>query len=220
MKSRAFSLLEILVALALASLMVGLGALQLRGARDSSSSRALAMVMAEELRRARETAIATQTPVAVCLPTNSLTTPLAQKFYLASGLSMARVTRVVDFSGDFPQALIFQGTWPAGSGFSTYPRVNGQRNSAFDANRWLRNPNSPAYDMSKDFALVFTPEGGVVSNGLPYLQGCYQLVAASGATATPAATPAAATGSRPGLACWSLTTVGNPYTSPPTVRSP
>lgn len=212
MKSRAFSLLEILVALALASLMVGLGALQLRGTRDSSSSRALAMVVAEELRRARETAIASQSPVAVCLPTSSLRTPLAQKLYVASGLSMARVTRVVDFSGDFSQALLFQGTWPSTSSFSTYPRLNGQRHSGFDVTRWLRNPNFPAYDMTRDFALVFTPEGGVVSNGLPCLQGSYQLVAASGAVVTPAATPGAAIPGRPALPCWSLTTVGNPYT--------
>jgi prepilin-type N-terminal cleavage/methylation domain-containing protein len=212
MKSRAFSLLEILVALAIASLVLGLGVLQLRGSKDSSSSRALATVVAEELRRARETAIASQTPVAVCLPSSGLTTPLAQKLYVASGLSMARVQRVLDFSGDFPQALLFQGSWPTSSGFSTYPTVPGQRHAGFDANRWLRNPNFPGYDMSRDFALVFTPEGGVVSNGLPYQQGCYQLVAAAGAAVTSTATPPAATVGRPPLACWALTTAANPYT--------
>jgi prepilin-type N-terminal cleavage/methylation domain-containing protein len=211
-KSRAFSLLEILVALAIASLVLGLGVLQLRGTRDASSSRGLAMVLAEELRRARESAIASQTPVAVCLPTNALSTPLAQKIYIASGLSMARATRVVDFSGDFSQALIFQGIWPVNSSFSTYPRLNGQRYSGFDARRWLRNPNFPAHDMTRDFALVFTPDGGVVSNGLPCLQGAYQLVAGSGATVAPAATPTAETSGQPALACWSLTSVGNPYT--------
>ncbi|MBS2036468.1 prepilin-type N-terminal cleavage/methylation domain-containing protein [bacterium] len=212
MKSRAFSLLEMMVGLAITSLILGLGLLQLRGARDSSSPRALAMVLAEELRRARETAIASQAPVAVCLPSNSLATPLAQKLYVASGLSMARVTRVLDLSGDFPQALLFQGTWPASSAFSSYPRLNAQRHSAFDASRWLRNPNFPGYDMSKDFALVFTPEGGVVSNGLPYSQGAYHWVAASGAAVNPTASPGSATPGRNPLACWSLTTVGNPYT--------
>ncbi|MFN8610049.1 MAG: hypothetical protein U0931_21080 [Vulcanimicrobiota bacterium] len=211
MKSRAFSLLEMVVALALACLMLGLGVLQLRGTRDASSSRALAMVLAEELRRARETAIASQTPVAVCLPTNSLSTPLAQKVYVATGLSMARVTRVVDFSGDFSQALLFQGTWPATASFSTFPVLSGQRNSNFDASRWLRNANF-GYDMRRDFALVFTPEGGVVSNGLPYLQGAYHLVAASGAEVNSAATPVSLTTGRSGLPNWSLVSVGNPYT--------
>lgn len=203
-RTRAFSVVELLLATALMALMAGFTVLNLRGATGGADSRSLAMLVAETIRNARESALASQQPVAVLFPTDLGTTSFSQSLYLASGLSKAHVSRVYPFAREHAGAEVFVGTWT--SGFSLFPALSAQANSQFNPDLWL----TPS--MKKDYALIFTPDGGASSNGIPFYQGAYQLVACAGGSASIATAP---TGTPPfpmtALSYFQVQSLGKPW---------
>ena len=173
---RGFSLPELLVALVIMALMAAFAVLSLPRALSKSYSEALAMSVSSELRLAHQAAIATQRPVAVCLPSAGGLSPCSQSIYIVSGRSQAHVTRSVSYAGDFPQAVLFEGIWPLAAGaVSLSPPSLGVPPAGLTISSWL----SPS--MQQDYCLVFLPNGTVTSNGLPYYGTGYHLVAAAGA---------------------------------------
>lgn len=212
-RRRGFSLAEMLVSVAIIALVLSLSLVQLHGAKGGADSRALATFVAEQLRLARQSAVASQQPVGVLLPTQRGTRPTARALYLVSGLSMARITKVVGLTSDFPGAELFAGCWNrSGPSPVLFPRLQGARQSQFDAGRWLDNPNL-SYDMTLDYALVFTPDGSVCTNGLPFFDGAFRLVACHGSTFQPDSVPATATpGRTTRLAYFQATGANQPWT--------
>ena len=178
MKRAGFSVLELVMAMALTSLLLGLSIANMRTGKAGADSRALATNLAAEFRLARQQAKTTQQPVAVIMPTQGGTVPWSQGVYLATGESQAHVARAVNYSREQPGSLLFEGVWPLASGTTTTttPAAQGDRSSTFNVNAWL--PTA----MQRDYAMVFTPSGGVVSNGLPMFAGAYHVVAGAGGT--------------------------------------
>jgi len=211
---RGFSLAEVLISLFLLGLLGSLGVLHMRSGLRGADTHSLAMRLSDELRAARQQAIASQQPVALALPTLGGTRADAQAVVRLQGTSMARVSQVLSFANEHPGSLIFQGTWNTGSGtFTTFPLLPGQRYGDLQVDTWLNNPNITGYDLHKDFAMVFTPDGSVTSNGLPFFQGAYHWVVGAGASTAPSATPASQTsGLAPGLNYFSVTQVAKPWT--------
>ncbi|MEW6278938.1 MAG: GspH/FimT family protein, partial [Candidatus Eremiobacterota bacterium] len=103
---RGFSLVEMLLAMALLALLVGLGVASLRPQRDRAESQALAMEVAQELRLARDQALASGTPVAVVFPSNARSLPHAQSLCVLSGQNLPRVLRSPDYSDQYPRAVV------------------------------------------------------------------------------------------------------------------
>lgn len=205
---RGFTLVEILVCLSLLALLASLSLLGLQGRNSRFSSRALAEILVEELRRARQSAITEQIPVAVGLPTANGTLPTSQSLYVATGQSMAHVSRILDFSGSHSGQVLFCGVLgPSDISFPLHP--GGQR-EGFQPQNWLNNPNLSSNPLTNDYCLIFTPDGAVTSNGLPLHQGAYHLMVASGLTFGATAAPPSQDGTTSRLAYFEPLTAGSP----------
>lgn len=164
-----------MVAASIVILVMALSLLNLRGATGKANARGLASVIADQMRLARQEAMANQVPVAVCFPSQGRTRPHSQGFYVTSGNELPRMSRVVNFKDEFPRAVAFVGTWPESSGTLTCgPSLPGTKTGKINLTSWLNAT------MQDDYCFVFTPEGGVVTNGLPYFQGAYHVLVAAG----------------------------------------
>lgn len=113
---RAFSLIEVVLALGLATLLLALSAYGGRPQSDSAQVNALAHVFAETLRAAREQAISLGQPVAVVLPGSS-SRPLAQSCYLLAGETLPRRTKSYDWGKETPKAAIAHAVTYPGPGW-------------------------------------------------------------------------------------------------------
>lgn len=170
MRRRAFTLPEILVVLALLALLVGAAVVSLRSAGSRTGSRALAELLAEELRSARIRAIATQTPVALVVPASH---PSASAVYRLEGETLPKITRHVDFRGEAPGCHIFVGLWPTSAPTTLAKPGKGIKGNDFPLADWL-----PAG--LRDYVFLFTPSGGLIGNDLPVFDNEYHLVVCAG----------------------------------------
>lgn len=200
---RGFSLIEVLVAVALSTLLLGMALVNLWPARNSASSRSLAESLAEELRLAGRSAIASGVPVAVALPTQG-SGPHCQSLYTLSGQQTPQMGRVRNYAQEFPGTYLCVGTWGrSGAGGWTRNQPHPMSNSDdFNPAAWI-NPVS-----GLDPTLIFTPAGTVTSNGLPLWNGEFYLVASTGVEFQSASVP----GSGPALNYFSLQRLSKPWT--------
>lgn len=180
---RGFSLLEVLVSLAILSLLVGLAVLG-AGQAPKASSRQLAEVVAAHLRSARALAISQNVPVAVSFPSNGGTTPLAQSCSVWQGEHQPRCLKVISLAGEFPQAQIYFGGWPATPPAVLGPPVVAGNSPAFLFNQWYSPQPVP-----KDYLVVFKPDGSLETNDQPLIAGAYRLVTCLGANFAPTSPP-------------------------------
>lgn len=172
-KQRGLTLMEVMISIAILS-MVGTGLLLSTGqARSRASSQALAERMAEVFRQARETAIAGGQPVAVLLPVSSAS-PLCDGYALADGALKAEVKRSVRFSSEVPDCYLFVGHWPLASGQNSKPSpLKGANFYTLDLQAWAPPGNHAVY--------AYTPSGTLLSNQVE-VDGAYHLVACQSAT--------------------------------------
>ncbi|MBS2037871.1 PD40 domain-containing protein [bacterium] len=185
---RGLTLLELMLTLALSLILLGVAAMPRGG--QGSTSQGLAQLLAEELRGARIRAITSGKSVALVLPTRSGQLSHSQSYYILEGFSAPTVSRVVNLAGEFPRASLFMGVWPLNSlslrnpGLlnTAIPGSSGLLSDSFDASRWLPAGFS-------DFALIFTPSGGVTSNGLTSFDGDYHILVGQGVTYDAASSP-------------------------------
>jgi type II secretory pathway pseudopilin PulG len=207
---QAFSLIEIVLAMALSAIVLAMGLAQTGHWRGKSSCRGEAQSVAELVRSLREQAGRLQQPVALVMPTAAGTQPFAQSLYVLTGATLPKVTQVINFKTDYPDAYLFQGYWSLDPALLRDPtRLNstdlptgGQQLGSFDASTW--GMPSPA-----DYALIFLPSGAVVSNGLPNFDGDYHLVICQSFAASPGVQPP---GPGSALAYFNLTSALEPYT--------
>ncbi|MEW6281113.1 MAG: hypothetical protein AB1758_21035 [Candidatus Eremiobacterota bacterium] len=203
---RGFSVIELLVAAALLCVVFLLSLLNYRAATGKANARALASVVADQLRLARQDAMAHQEPVAVCFPSEGRSKPHSQGFYVARGLELPRMARVVDFSTEYAGAVAFVGTWPESSGTLTLsPPAPGTKAGRVDLQNWLNST------MKQDYCFVFTPEGGVVTNGLAHFAGAYHILCSAGAQYGGGGAPAGTAPVSPQPAYFTPTALGETY---------
>lgn len=182
-RARGFSLLELMIAVVLTTIMLVLGFSGLNKARTSGSSRGLATAVAAEFRLAREKAIAKGSPVAVVLSPG-----VNRSLFLLEGDTMPAVTRTVDYSGDYPHGSIAVATYP-GPTFAAPTEIPGAKSQEWKArlDDWLA-ADSNYKDCS---VFMFTPNGTVVTNGVTLADDLYRIVVGTGMELSGAALVAA-----------------------------
>lgn len=181
-------MLELLLTMGLALLLLAVSAVP-RGGK-AATSQGLAQILAEELRASRVRAMTTGKAVAVVVPSGGGTVSHSQSFYLMEGFSAPSVSRVVNFAGEFPRSSLFVGVWDlsppllrnASLTNTAIPQSAGFLADGFDPARWLP-------DNFRDFALIFTPSGGVTSNGLTSFDGDFHVLVSQGVTYSPGSVP-------------------------------
>lgn len=171
--------------------------------RTQASGKAVSEMLASALAQARQRAINKGYPVALVLPTGDGAFPQSSSYYLLEG-EVPRVSKVVDLRSEHPGVNLFVGAWPTNLAAPTVSPPPGTHfESNFDAARW-------AMPYPKDYALIFTPDGRLSSNGLPHFDGAYHVAVCEGvvsATTSPAGTPVPV-----GLTYFTPSEMGRPYT--------
>lgn len=177
-RRRGLSILEIVVSMSLVMLFAAMSGMNPAPARERAGTDALAQVVAAELLRCRQIALARHIPVALGFPSQGATTPNTQQAYRLEGFEPL-LTQVVDFAPETPTSYLTLGHYPLQGGFTWKPAgvSLGQSVAGFDLANWP----DPYPDDPK---LIFTPAGTVVSK-LPKLQGNYQLQVAAGVSSAP-----------------------------------
>ncbi|MEW6278229.1 MAG: prepilin-type N-terminal cleavage/methylation domain-containing protein [Candidatus Eremiobacterota bacterium] len=212
MHRRGFTLYELLMAMALAALVLGLGVLNLQHARHGASSKALASLAAEEFRAARQAAVMRGHPVALVLSSSGGTSPLGDTLYWLEGHTPRR-TRAVRFADECPGAALLAGNWtvdltalrnPALVPTRTAPAIPGQMPLDLDA--WL-----PAAS-KQDYCFVYLPDGSLKTNDLVHFDGEYHLLACTGATSAATGPPPGTGSVTPPPPCFAPSVLGQPWT--------
>jgi prepilin-type N-terminal cleavage/methylation domain-containing protein len=169
-RSKGFSLIELMVAVVLVTIMLSIGFTGLNKARTAGGSRGLATAVAAEFRLAREKAIAKGSPVAVVVEGG-----VTRSLFFLEGDTMPVVTRTVNYDGDYPDGAIAVATYP-GPDFSDSMDIPGAKSDEWKARlaSWLPDEYSDAK------VFMFTPNGSVVTNNLPAAEGTYRVLVATG----------------------------------------
>ncbi len=209
MRRRGFSLIEVMIAVAIAALVVGLSLVNLRRPREGAESRSVAEAVAEELRLARLSAVARHIPVAVGFPSGGGASAVTAGLYVLEGDEKPRLTRSIRFDGDFPGAVIVQAFWSLqtgqmhdpGLGNSTADVLGGSSSDDLAVAAWA----PAAY--ARDTLFVFTPSGAIRTNGAVHFDGSYHVLVSEGIELTAGAPPGGGT-----LAYAQPTRVCQPYT--------
>jgi prepilin-type N-terminal cleavage/methylation domain-containing protein len=173
---KGFSLFEILLSMAIISLLLMTGLRSFGSERPRASSAGMALVVAAELEATQAKALSSKTPVAFCLPTDGGTRSYAQSYYLMEGEVVPRAKNPRLFAGDFPNSFLSASYW--GTATTTRPKVGDTFAPNF-VDRWLGDR------VGSDPALVFLPDGTIMSNDLPLMGGEYRILVASSIGATP-----------------------------------
>jgi type II secretory pathway pseudopilin PulG len=153
-RARAFTLIEIVLALGLGTLLLALAAYGGRPQPDSAQVNALAHAFAETLRAAREQAISSGQPLAVVLPGNA-TRPLAQGCYLLGGETLPRRLKTYDWTGETPRAAIAAAVTYSGPAWRADAPVD--ENPDADLSTWMDGTGNGQ-------VIFFRPDGRVQSN--------------------------------------------------------
>lgn len=166
------TLIEVVFCLGLVVLLAGLSLWSLKPGQSKLSTHGLANAIKSEFESARQLAISTGRPVAVGIPTDGGSTPRATSLYRLEGWNKPLVTSSFDHKGDYPNLVFLAAQWP-GPTFKDAPESSElAKFNIFDLEQWL--PTQSA----KDYIYCFTPDGGLVTNGLKTIDGRYPLVVA------------------------------------------
>lgn len=203
-----FSLVELVLALALLAILLGLSTVSMRGREQSGTAQALAMEVAAELRAAQLKAKSLGAPVALVFPSQGGNRPHSRSAYILEGEGPPQHTRTRQFGSEYEKAYLFLGTWNVDPASlrdpSALPSID--ESGGFSIQNWLGTP-------TQDYYFVFTPDGAVQSNDLPRFDGRYHIAVASGLSYTAMGSPLGGTASvTPGPNYYRLDTVATPYT--------
>ena len=178
---KGFTLAETLLTCALLAILLGLTQLNVHGgAGTASQTQALAQVLVAQLQRCRLQAIKDQAPVAMVFPSDGGSLPHSQSFSVMSGRPKGQIRRSFRWQGDYPRAYAVWGIWRAEQ------VLNPPASSTFSAENWLPTD-------THDYAVIFTPDGRVSSNDLPWVDDQLQWLVCSGYRSTPGGPPAGPT---------------------------
>ncbi len=177
-KARGFTLIELILAASIMAVVASFGLYSLTRSRDTGQSAGLANEVAEELKAARQPAIAKQKPVAIAFPGGAA----CQSIFQLEGLTTPRVTRHMEYSETYPKACMFWGSW---GGAQPENVTQAGRDSLYKLSEWGARPTG-------DPVLYFTPSGTVQSDGLALWDGGeYRLLVSNGVVGEPGGAPTA-----------------------------
>lgn len=176
MGKRAFTLAETMVALAVVGLLVGVGLLSFRQTLARQGSRGMAQILASDLRSARALAQSKNQFVSIGFPNEGHTIPTSASYVLKEGIEAGRTTRVHRLEREFDSA-VFVGTWPSAVPMAPSQAKNLTASDSLVPSVWLGG--------SQEYTLIFGPDGSMVSNGLPTINGEVALLVVSSLTASP-----------------------------------
>ena len=165
-----FTLIEIVFTLTLVVVLATLSLWTLKSGSTRAPSRGLAMAVSEEFTAARQLAISTGHPVALGIPADG--SAVGSSLYRLEGWNLPTITWSKNFAGDYPNSGFAAAQWPGGGTWTTNVAESVvSKLGAFDlTGQWL-----PA-SLADDSIFCFTPEGGLVTNNLPALDGRYTVV--------------------------------------------
>jgi len=171
-KTGGLTLIEIVFVLLIMSVVAGLGLQALKPGKKKASSAGLATALADEFRNARQLAIKNGHPVAIGIPSVG-TGQVADSIYQLEGWNLPSINRGRSFQGDFPgfgfspARFTASGTWDVGTGAPLISKFGN-----FDLANWIPAANA------NDAVFCFTPDGGVMTNSQPTLDGRYTIIVA------------------------------------------
>jgi len=176
-RERGFSLMELMLVISLMLLLLAITAPRLSKTMErQTESKAAAMTLVEDLRFARQRAVATMTPVALVIPSDTLQSGHSRGYLLREGLTGQTLVRTVNFDRLYQSVSLFVGYWeldPAelqNSSLqnSSAPLSMATNSLGYDVGTWSSS--------STDYHFLFTPQGTVVANGnMPHFDNCYHL---------------------------------------------
>ena len=155
--------------LAMAGILLLLGVQQGRPRSTPAQVEALTQLLSQALRSARQQALSSGRPTALCFPTGNASQPLAQSCYLAQGESRGEVIKVWNWMSDAPQAAFCMGTY-SGPTWDPTPPSDPVASSLVPG--W-------ATPFPQDSYIAFLPDGQVVSNR-PWAQDSLRVLVSSG----------------------------------------
>jgi type II secretory pathway pseudopilin PulG len=177
-----FTLLEIVFTFFLVVLVGALSLWTLRPGASKAPTQGLAVALADEFAAARRLAISSGRPVALCMPRDSIS-PLASSIYRLEGWNTPTVTWSKGFSGDYPSCGFAPARWSGGGSWTDgAPESVVSKATAFNLNTWLPSISG----INDDYVFCFTPDGGLVTNQMPALDGRYVVVVGQHLQVTPA----------------------------------
>ncbi len=176
MKQAGFSVVELLVAVAILAALVGAGLVAGRGSISKARTRTVAQTVMATLIAAREQAVSDGMPVAVSFPSNNGATPCSRSLYTRQGFHRPRLVSARTLAPDNSPVCVFLGSWDLASGSLTIDRPRLASESGSNAFR-LQNWDDA---LSPDPTFVFLPNGEVVTNDLPIFEGAYHLLVSNG----------------------------------------
>ncbi len=206
MRRKAFSLLELMLVMALLAVTTMSLLISTRQSVGRATARGLAAVLSEQFRLARQQAVTRQYPVALCFPSNTGTQGHTAAYYVLQGETLPKITDSRDYQGEYPRAAAFIGVWPVSSGTLGRRLPVPGSTPAVDLDAWL-----PA-GSKKDYCFVYQPDGSLVTNDLPSYDGAYHVLVAAGLTSAGAGAPPGAATVSPGPSYFSVSEVGEAYT--------
>ena len=145
---------------ALIGIFLAMTAVSLNNSIERAGPDGMASAVVSELRAARAEATRSGMTVAVCFPNDARNLPVSRSFLVRKGEQIGATQRARSFDRDF-NAGVFIGSWP---GATLGP-------NELDST-WLAGSDL-------DYVLAFQPDGTLVTNGLPVLDGAVPLVVAS-----------------------------------------
>ncbi len=169
MSRRGVSVVEVLVVLAMAGILLLLGVQQGRPRSTAAQVESLAHLVSQALRQARQQALSSGRPTALCFPRGNGSQPLARSCYLAQGESRAEVVKIWNWASDTPQAALCAATYP-GPSWDPVPPADPVAASL---------PPGWATPFPQDSYIAFLADGQVVSNR-PWANDTLRLVVGSG----------------------------------------
>ncbi len=172
---RGFSLAEILIAVSLLALMMGIAVINLRAPRSRASSRGAAAVLASALRQSRQQAISEGRAVALGLASDNGSKAHSSGYYQLIGEIHPQIFSRTSFEHDFDGSAIYSGQYPGPNWGTAYP-------ADLDLNSFTLGAWQAPFP--QDHLVVFLPNGLAVSD-LPLGDGAYRLVVARGFQYTP-----------------------------------
>lgn len=167
----------------LAGILMAVTIVSMRAPTNSAGSRGLADQLAESFRAARNQAIVEQSPVALFIPTQAGKV-CSQSVAMMHGQQNPFNSYVHNYGREFPNSVIFVGTYPSSTTWSKDPIQTGFTN--FWQIPLAGSPDNPIRSWlgtHSDFTFIFTPDGVVHGNDLPHLGSDYVLVVSQGITA-------------------------------------
>ncbi|MCA9775366.1 MAG: hypothetical protein KC800_01560 [Candidatus Eremiobacteraeota bacterium] len=178
---RGLSLIEIVFVVSLFSVLFAVTLSSLKPGAAKVSTLGLATALGDEFRAARQLSISKGYPVAIGLPAGG--DKVADSIYRLEGWNKPLVTWTISFAGDYPRLEFAAAGWDGGDFEDGAALPPLSKFGAFDLSSWIPN------EQKTDAILCFTPDGGVLSNGLPSIDGKYTVIVAgdlavSGGTAT------------------------------------